>query len=65
MIEQKLERLNRDKKDQEERSKPYLGYHPFGKNKDKGVVGRFDATATDDNHGDVGWEYEKKEEDAE
>lgn len=40
-----------------------MGYHPFGKNKDKGLVGRFDATDTSDKgQGDVGWEYERKEE---
>jgi hypothetical protein len=42
-----------------------LGYHPFGKNKDRGLVGRFDATASENNHGDVGWEYERREEDQE
>lgn len=62
-MEQKLERLNRDNKDQQDRNAPQPGYHPFGKNKDKGIIGRFDQTlSTDSRHGDVGWEYEGKDE---
>lgn len=41
-MEQKLERLNRDNKAVVERNAPQPGYHPFGKNKDKGIIGRFD-----------------------
>ena len=41
-MEQKLERLNRDSLVKQERNAPQQGYHPFGKNKDKGLIGRFD-----------------------
>ena len=66
LMEQKLERLNREATDHQERQRPMPGYHPFGKNKEKGLVGRFDnttSTAMHDLSGDVGYEYKPKEND--
>ena len=67
LIEQKLDRLNRESKEIEERQRPMPGYHPFGKNKDKGLVGRFDNTTSTMKHdlsGEVGYEYKKDDESA-